>query len=154
MRGDHGRSTGVLPVDVRVLRRVGLHRAGARPNTPLEPDQPRGLHEARLRTPKVRDITGTTTLVGILGWPVSHSLSPAMHNAAFEALGLDWAYIPLPTPPERLPDAVHGLVATGFAGANVTIPHKTAVIAVCDVVDDDARHADSVNTLVFRDGRV
>ena len=102
----------------------------------------------------MREISGTTTLVGILGWPVSHSLSPAMHNAAFEALGLDWAYLPLPTPPERLPEAVHGLVATGFAGANVTIPHKTAVIAVCDVVDDDARHADSVNTLVFRDGRV
>jgi shikimate dehydrogenase len=99
-------------------------------------------------------ISGTTTLVGILGWPVSHSLSPAMHNAAFAALGLDWAYVPLPVAPERLADAVHGLAATGFAGANVTIPHKTAVIALCDEVDDVAAHAESVNTLVFRDGGV
>ena len=95
-----------------------------------------------------------TTLVGILGWPVSYSLSPAMHNPAFAALGLDWAYVPLPTPPERLADAVKGIVAAGFAGANVTIPHKTSVIELCDEVEDVARHAESVNTLVFRGGRV
>jgi shikimate dehydrogenase len=100
------------------------------------------------------EIRGTTTLTGILGWPVSHSLSPTMHNAAFAALGLDWAYVPLPTSPERLADAVRGLVAAGFAGANVTIPHKTAVIAVCDEVEEIARHAESVNTLLLRDGRV
>ena len=99
-------------------------------------------------------ISGSTTLVGILGWPVSHSLSPAMHNAAFAALGLDWAYVPLPVPPERLGDAIRGLAATGFAGANVTIPHKTAVIELCDEVEDVAAHAESVNTIVFRDGRV
>lgn len=99
-------------------------------------------------------ISGTTTLVGILGWPVSHSLSPAMHNAAFAVLDLDWAYVPLPTPPDRLADAVRGIAAAGFAGANVTIPHKTAVIDLCDEVDDVARHAESVNTLVVRDGRV
>ena len=100
------------------------------------------------------EIRGTTTLVGILGWPVSHSLSPAMQNAAFAALGLDWVYVPLPTPPERLAAAVRGIAAAGFAGANVTIPHKTAVIDLCDEVEDVARHAESVNTLVFRDGRV
>jgi len=99
-------------------------------------------------------ISGATTLTGILGWPVSHSLSPAMHNAAFAALGLDWAYVPLPASPEHLPDAVRGLVAAGFAGANVTIPHKTAVIALCDEVEEIARHAESVNTLVVRNGRV
>ncbi len=99
-------------------------------------------------------ISGTTTLVGILGWPVSHSLSPAMHNAAFAALGIDWAYVPLPTAPDRLADAVRGLAAMGFAGANVTIPHKTAVIELCDEVEPLAAHAESVNTLVFRDGRV
>jgi shikimate dehydrogenase len=99
-------------------------------------------------------ITGSTTLVGILGWPVSHSLSPVMHNAAFAALGLDWAYVPLPVQPDRLAGAVDGLAATGFAGANVTVPHKTAVLALCDEVDDVAAHAESVNTLVFRDGRV
>jgi shikimate dehydrogenase len=102
----------------------------------------------------VIEIHGTTTLVGLLGWPTSHSLSPPMQNAGFAALGLDWAYVPLPTPPERLGDAVRGLVAAGFAGANVTIPHKQAVIALCDEVDEVAARAGSVNTLVIRDGRV
>ena len=99
-------------------------------------------------------IRGTTTLVGLLGWPTSHSLSPPMQNAGFAALGLDWAYVPLPTPPERLGDAVRGLVAAGFAGANVTIPHKQAVIAFCDEIDEVAERAHSVNTLVIRDDRV
>ena len=100
------------------------------------------------------EIRGTTTLVGLLGWPTSHSLSPRMQNAGFAALGLDWAYVPLPTPSERLGDAVRGLVAAGFAGANVTIPHKQAVIASCDEVDAVAERAGSVNTLVISDGRV
>ena len=99
-------------------------------------------------------IRGTTTLVGILGWPTSHSLSPPMQNAGFAALGLDWAYVPLPTPPERLGDAVRGLVAAGFAGANVTIPHKEAVIGLCDALAGFAERAGSVNTLVVEDGRV
>jgi shikimate dehydrogenase len=102
-------------------------------------------------TPQIR---GTTTLVGLLGWPTSHSLSPRMQNAGFAALGLDWAYVPLPTPPELLGEAVRGLVATGFAGANVTIPHKQAVIALCDELDDVAARAGSVNTLVIEDDRV
>jgi shikimate dehydrogenase len=93
-------------------------------------------------------ISGTTTLVGLVGWPVEHSLSPAMHNAAFEALGLDWVYVSLPTPPERLAEAITGLAALGFAGANVTAPHKLAAAALCDT------DAPSVNTLVVRDGRV
>ncbi len=100
------------------------------------------------------EIRGTTTLVGLLGWPISHSLSPPMQNAGFAALGLDWGYVPLPTPPELLRDAVRGLVATGFAGANVTIPHKEAVIELCDELDEVATRAASVNTLVIRDGRV
>jgi shikimate dehydrogenase len=100
------------------------------------------------------EIRGTTTLVGLLGWPTSHSLSPPMQNAGFAALGLDWAYVPLPTAPAHLADAVHGLVATGFAGANVTIPHKQAVLALCDELDEVAQRAGSVNTLVFDDGRV
>jgi shikimate dehydrogenase len=102
----------------------------------------------------VLQIRGTTTLVGLLGWPTSHSLSPPMQNAGFDALGLDWAYVPLPTSPKSLADAVRGLVATGFAGANVTIPHKQAVIALCDELDAVAAGAGSVNTLVFREGRV
>lgn len=99
-------------------------------------------------------IRGTTTLVGLLGWPTSHSLSPPMQNAGFIALGLDWAYVPLPTPPDKLAEAVRGIAAAGFAGANVTIPHKQAVLARCDEVDPIAERAGSVNTLVFRDGRI
>ena len=71
-----------------------------------------------------------------------------MHNAAFAALGLDWAYVVLATPPEFLGDGVRGLAALGFAGANVTTPHKEAVTAFC------AADVPSVNTLVVRDGRV
>lgn len=93
-------------------------------------------------------ISGTTRLVGLLGWPVEHSLSPRMQNAAFAALGLDWAYVPLPTPPERLKEAVCGLSALGFAGANVTAPHKLAVTALCET------DAPSVNTLVVRQEQV
>ncbi|HJR95089.1 MAG TPA: hypothetical protein VJ807_06595 [Gaiellaceae bacterium] len=93
-------------------------------------------------------ISDTTTLVGLLRWPGRQSLSPQMHNAAFAALGLDWAYVVLPTPPELLGDAVRGLAALGFAGANVTTPHKEAVAELC-VTD-----VPSVNTLVVRDGRV
>jgi shikimate dehydrogenase len=96
----------------------------------------------------VIEISGTTRLVGLLGWPVEHSLSPRMQNAAFEALGLDWAYVPLPTPPERLGEAIAGLAALGFAGANVTAPHKLAAAALCGA------NAPSVNTLVVRDGRL
>ena len=94
-------------------------------------------------------ISAATTLVGIIGWPVRLSLSPRMHNAAFEALGLDWAYVPpLPVPPERLEDAVRGLAALGFVGANVTTPHKLAVTSLCET------DAASVNTLVVRDRRI
>jgi shikimate dehydrogenase len=99
-------------------------------------------------------IGGATRLVGLLGNPVANSLSPRMQNAAFAACGLDWAYVPLKVRAERLPQAVAGLAALGFAGANVTIPHKTAVLGLCDEVDGVARRAASVNTLVVRDGRV
>ena len=99
-------------------------------------------------------LTAETRLVGLIGDPVSHSLSPRMQNAAFAARGLDWAYVPLPVPAERLEEAVQGLVGLGFAGANVTIPHKTAVVGFCDELDDVAERAGSVNTLVVRDGLI
>ena len=94
-------------------------------------------------------ITGATRLVALLGRPVAESLSPRMQNAAFASRGLDWAYVPLEVTPERLEEAVRGLVASGYAGANVTKPHKRAVAALCA----EAEGA-SVNTLVLRDGRV
>ena len=88
-----------------------------------------------------------TTQIGLLGHPVAHSLSPRMQNAAFAARGLDWYYSA-----HDVEDALEGVAslrALGYAGANVTIPHKQAVVAACDEADGDA-----VNTLVFRDGRV
>jgi shikimate dehydrogenase len=94
-------------------------------------------------------IGGATRLVGLLGQPVGGSLSPRMQNAAFAARALDWAYVPVEVPPERLGEAVAGLGALGFAGANVTVPHKEAVVAFCDEAEGEA-----VNTLVLRDGRV
>jgi shikimate dehydrogenase len=77
-----------------------------------------------------------------------------MQNAAFAARALDWAYVALPVEPSRLEAAIAGLVALDFAGANVTIPHKVAVVAFCDELDEVAERAGSVNTLVIRDGRV
>jgi shikimate dehydrogenase len=96
-------------------------------------------------------ITGRTRLVGILGLPVEHSLSPVMHNAAFAALGLDWVYVPLPVYPDHLGEAVRGLRAMGFAGANVTVPHKQAVLRYLDDVAQDALVIGAVNTIVVRD---
>jgi shikimate dehydrogenase len=93
-------------------------------------------------------ISGRTRLVGIIGWPVERSLSPAMQNAAFAAAGLDWTYVPLPTHPSRVAEAVRGLAALGFAGANVTSPHKLAVAELCE------SEVPSVNTLVVREGRI
>jgi len=94
-------------------------------------------------------ISGETRLVGLLGQPVAGSLSPRMQNAAFAARALDWVYVPLEVAPEGLSDAVRGLVALGFSGANVTIPHKLAVAGLCDEAEGPA-----VNTLVLREGRV
>lgn len=97
-----------------------------------------------------RAIGGATRLVGLIGWPVAHSLSPRMHNAAYAALGLDLAYLPLPVPPGRVEDAVRGLAALGFAGANVTVPHKQAVIPALDDLTPAARAVGAVNTIIVR----
>jgi shikimate dehydrogenase len=85
--------------------------------------------------------------VGLLGHPVAHSLSPAMQNAAFAAARLDWHFSVFDV--EDVLSAVAALQTLGFAGANVTIPHKRSVVAACDEAEGDA-----VNTLVIRDGRV
>src|SRR5438067_8204112 len=97
-------------------------------------------------------ISATTRLVALLGHPVDHSLSPRMQNAAFAARALDWAYVACDVEPDALPAAVAGLRALGFAGANVTIPHKGAAAGLCDELDDLARRSGAVNTLVFGDG--
>lgn len=97
-------------------------------------------------------ISARTTVTGIIGCPVSHSLSPAMHNAAFAALGLDWVYVPFPVSPERLPAAVAGLSALGVAGFNVTIPHKVAILPLLDRIAPEAELIGAVNTVSFKDG--
>jgi shikimate dehydrogenase len=91
--------------------------------------------------------------LGVLGWPVSHSRSPAMHNAALAQLGLkDWHYQRLPVPPEVFAETVRGLPAAGFVGANVTIPHKEAALALADHATAAARAIGAANTLSFTDG--
>jgi shikimate dehydrogenase len=99
-------------------------------------------------------LSGRTRLVGLIGDPVAGSLSPRMQNAAFAARGLDWAYVPLPVAADGLEAALGGLAPLGFAGANVTVPHKTAVLAFCDEIDAFAERAGSANTLVVLDGRL
>jgi shikimate dehydrogenase len=98
-------------------------------------------------------ITGKTSLVGVIGWPVAHSLSPAMHNAAFAELGLDWAYVPLPVHPENVTQALKGLVTLNFVGSNVTVPHKQAVMRHMDELSEAAQITGAVNTIHIQDGK-
>ncbi len=102
----------------------------------------------------MRALSGHARVAGIIGWPVSHSRSPRLHGYWLEKHGIDGAYIPLPIPPEHFRDTVRALAHAGFAGANVTIPHKLAAFEVCATVDDTARRAGAVNTLTFRDGKI
>ena len=99
------------------------------------------------------NIDGRTRLVGLLGYPIEHTRSPKMHNAAFDALGLNYCYLPLPVAPADVAEAISGLAALGFIGANVTIPHKQAVIAHLDELSDEAQAIGAVNTIVLTDGR-
>lgn len=98
------------------------------------------------------NITGKTLLVGIFGHPIEHTFSPAMHNAAFDRLGLDWCYLPFHVLPERLGGAVEAVRALGLRGVNVTVPHKEAVIRYLDRVDEEAARIGAVNTVVNEDG--
>jgi shikimate dehydrogenase len=99
-------------------------------------------------------MTARARLAGVIGWPVAHSRSPLLHNHWLAEHGIDGAYVPLPVKPEALATAVAGLRAAGFAGANVTIPHKEAVAALCSTLTQAARRAGAVNTLVFTDGGI
>ncbi len=88
--------------------------------------------------------------LGVLGWPVGHSRSPAIQNAALRTVGLDgWRYQLLPVPPELFAETVRALPGAGFRGANVTIPHKQAALAVADHATDAARAIGAANTLIF-----
>jgi len=97
-------------------------------------------------------ISGTTRLIGIFGDPITHTLSPAMHNAAFEELGIEMAYVPCHVLPKDLKKAVEGAAAMNLAGLNVTVPHKERIIKYLDSIDDRARVIGAVNTVVNEDG--
>ena len=100
-------------------------------------------------------ISGTTRLLGVIGDPVAHSRSPRMQNAALQALGLNWAYVPLPVKAANLESVLRGLQAVGFVGVNVTVPHKEAVAQLVDELRPTAQASGSVNTVIFaEDGRL
>ncbi len=94
-----------------------------------------------------RRISGSTQLLGLIGDPVAHSLSPAMHNAALAAMGEDYCYVPFPVAAERLAVAVPGLAAIGVRGFNVTIPHKQAILPLLSQVEARAAAVGAVNTV-------
>jgi shikimate dehydrogenase len=94
-------------------------------------------------------ISGKTRLLSLIGHPVAHSLSPAMHNAAFVADGLDFVYVCLDVAPDELPAAVKGAEALGLRGFNVTMPHKRAMIPLVDELDEEARISGALNTVVI-----
>ncbi len=100
------------------------------------------------------NVSGTTRVVGLLGWPVEHSMSPAMHNAAFRETMLDYTYVPFAVKPDDLQQAVAAIRALNLAGANVTIPHKVAVMQYLDDIDEGARRIGAVNTIVNVQGRL
>ena len=96
-------------------------------------------------------INGETRLLGLLGWPVGHSFSPAMHNAALAAAGLNYAYVPLAVRPSGLKTAVSALSSLNFRGVNVTVPHKQTIIPFLDEIDPAAAAIGAVNTVVIED---
>jgi shikimate dehydrogenase len=90
-------------------------------------------------------------LTGVLGYPVAHSRSPAMFTAAYAALGIDWRYVKLPVAAELFDQTVRALRGSGYAGANVTMPHKLLALALADEATEAARGAGAANTLTFRE---
>lgn len=116
---------------------MGQDTAAIEPSGSLSPGESAG----------VRGITGATKVFGVAGWPVAHSVSPAMHNAAFAALGMDAVYVPFPIAPEGLAPAVRGLFAAGLCGLNVTVPHKEAMLAIVDDLSPVAAAVGAVNTV-------
>ena len=91
-------------------------------------------------------------MCGVIGWPVTYSLSPAIHNAAFRELGMDWTYVHLPVPEDGMPEAMRRLVDDAYRGANVTIPHKTEAAQLAVWLSEDADLLNAVNTLASANG--
>jgi shikimate dehydrogenase len=102
----------------------------------------------------MKPITGQTKIFGIFGRPVAHTLSPLMHNAAFDALGLPYRYVPFEVHPDRLQAAVKGIIPLGILGLNVTIPHKEAILPFLDQIDEEAKRIGAVNTIEVASDRL
>lgn len=100
------------------------------------------------------NITGRTKITGLYGYPVEHTLSPLMHNAAFEYLGIDYCYLPFSVHPDSLKNAVEAIRALNLTGVNITIPHKEAVIPCLDSVNEEALFIGAVNTIVNQEGKL
>lgn len=124
-------------------------RPAAAPGQVPAPD----LRAAHARLALARPVTGATRIAFLLGHPVAHSRSPAMHNAAFPAAGLDARYVALDVAPAALGAAIAGLKGTNALGCNLTIPHKEAALAHMDALFESARASGAVNTVVFREGK-
>jgi shikimate dehydrogenase len=101
-----------------------------------------------------KEISGKTKICGLIGDPVEHTMSPAMHNAAYQKMGLDYIYLPFRVKPDQLAQAVAGLRALNVRGFNVTIPHKVSVIPLLDSLDPLAEKIGAVNTVVNNDGEL
>ena len=99
-------------------------------------------------------ISGTTKVIAIFGWPVEHSLSPAMHNAAFQEMGLDFCYVAFPIRPEGLAAAVDGAHALGLHGMNITVPHKEAIMPLLDKVSPESSFIGAANTVVLHNTKL
>lgn len=100
------------------------------------------------------DVSGTTRITGIFGYPIEHTLSPLMHNSAFKDLGLDNCYIPFKVAPEDLPDAVQAIRSLNMLGVNITVPHKENVIQLLDEINEEAEFIGAVNTIVNNEGKL
>lgn len=96
-------------------------------------------------------LSGTTRVAGVMGWPIKHSLSPRLHGYWLRRYGIDGTYIPIAVHPDRFEEALTALPALGFAGTNVTVPHKEAALATVDEADETARRIGAVNTVTVRD---
>jgi len=99
-------------------------------------------------------IDGSTTIVGVFGAPITHTASPAMHNAAFEALEMNWAYLAFHVDPQNLRTALHGARDMGMAGINLTVPHKILALDCLDDIDAEASRLGAVNTVAIEKGRM
>lgn len=99
-------------------------------------------------------IKGDTQVLAVIGHPIAHSLSPVMHNTAFQALGMNCVYIPCHVRPEQLSAGIKGIRALNFKGVNVTIPHKQAILGGLDEIFGDSRLSGSVNTIINRNGKL